>query len=104
MDSSYSTVMSKLHFLVYGETQHYEPIDTSKYLKDMEKAFFDVPAFKNLSQKYKLEDLSTNENKLTAEDITTKYLYLYIFLDLMYDRIKNSKEEKEKLYNRINSL
>jgi hypothetical protein len=104
MDSSYSAVMSKLHFLVYGEVQHYEPIDTSKYLKDMERAFFDVPAFRSLSEKYKLEDLSTNENKLTAEDVTTKYLYLYIFLELMYDRIKNSKEEKEKLYNRINSL
>jgi hypothetical protein len=103
-DSSYSAVMSKLHFLVYGETQHYPPIDTSRYLKDMENAFNGIPAFRNLSKKYKLEDLSLNENRLTAEDITTKYLYLYIFLELMYDRIKSSKAEKEKLYNRINNI
>jgi hypothetical protein len=104
MDSSYSAAMGRLHFLVYGETHYYEPIDTSKYLKEMERAFLGVPAFRSLSQKYKLEDLSTNDNKLTAEDITTKYLYLYIFLDQMYDRLKNSKEEKDKLYNRIKYL
>jgi hypothetical protein len=103
-DSSYSAVMSKLHFLVYGETQDYPPIDTSKYLEEMERAFMGVPAFSNLSKKWKLEDLSTNESKLTADDITTKYLYLYIFLELMYDRIKNSKEEKEKLYSRISGI
>lgn len=104
MDSSYSAVMSKLHFLVYGEARDYEPVDTSKYLADMEKAFLGVPSFRNLAKKFKLEELSTNDNKLTVEDITGKYLYLYIFLELMYDRLKNSKEEKEKLYRRIEAL
>jgi hypothetical protein len=103
-DSSYSAIMSKLHFLLYGETQHYAPIDTTKYIEDMKSAFMDVPSFRSLAQKYKLEDLSTNENKLTAEDITTKYLCLYIFFELMYDRIKSSKEEKNKLYSRINDI
>ena len=103
-ESSYSEVMGKLHYLVYGETQYYPSIDTSEYLEEMERAFVSIPAFKNLSKKYKLEDLSTNENRLTEEDITTKYLYLYIFLEMMYDRIKSSKEEKEKLYDRINTI
>jgi hypothetical protein len=104
MDSSYSAVMGKLHFLVYGETRDYEPVDTSRYLAEMESAFMDVPAFKSLFEKYKLEDLSTNENKLTPEDLSTKYLYLYIFFELMYDRLKNSKEEKDKLYSRISDI
>jgi hypothetical protein len=104
MDASYETVMSTLHFLVYGETQHYPPVDTAKYLEEMERAFVEVPAFANLAKKYKLEDLSTNENKITAEDITTKYLYLYIFFELMYDRIKNSEAEKDKLYGRIKDI
>jgi hypothetical protein len=103
-DTSYSAAMSKLHFLVYGEAREYPPIDTSKYLEEMGRAFFDVPAFRSLSKKYNLEDLSTNENKLTSEDITTKYLYLYIFFELMYERIKSSKEEKDKLYSRIKAL
>jgi len=103
-DASYSATMSRLHFLVYGEEQHYPPVDTARYLAEMERSFFGVPVFKNLSVKYDLEDLSTNESKLTAEDIETKYLCLYIFLELMYERLKNSKEEKEKLYRRIGSL
>ena len=78
-ESSYSEVMGKLHYLVYGETQYYSPIDTSEYLEEMERAFVSIPAFKNLSKKYKLEDLSTNENRLTEEDITTKYLYYISF-------------------------
>lgn len=102
--SSYATIMSRLHFLVYGETRHYEPVDTERYLREMERAFRGVPAFADLARKYTLEDLSTNENKLTSEDVTTKYLYLYIFLELMYDRIKTSEEEKDKLYGRIKDL
>lgn len=104
MDSSYSAVMGRLHFLLYGETREYPPIDTTRYREDMERAFLGVPEFRSLSQKYRLEDLSTNENKLTEEDITTKYLYLYIFFELMYDRLKNNKEEKEKLYDRIKAI
>lgn len=102
--SSYSEVMGTLHRLVYGEEQHYPPIDTSGYLEEMKRAFFGIPAFEKLSRKYTLEDLSTNENRLTEEDITTKYLYLYIFLEMMYDRIKHSKAEKDKLYARIGDV
>lgn len=60
MDSSYPATMSKLHLLVYGEARDYPPVDTSRYLAEMERAFMDVPAFKSLFEKYKLEDLSTN--------------------------------------------
>lgn len=102
--SSYSEVMGRLHELVYGETQHYPPIDTSEYLEEMKRAFFSIPAFAKLAKEYGLEELSTNENRLTEADITTKYLYLYIFLEKLYDRIKHSKQEKDKLYARIDSI
>ena len=103
-ESSYSEIMGKLHRLVYGETQHYPPIDTSAYLAEMERAFFEIPAFRRLAEKYGLEDLSTNENRLTKEDITTKYLYLYIFFEMLYDRVKHSKAEKDRLYARLESV
>jgi len=102
--SSYSEVMGKLHRLVYGEEQYYPPIDTAPYLEEMKRAFFSIPAFERLAKKYELKDLSTNENRLTEDDLTTKYLYLYIFLEMMYDRIKHSKAEKQKLYERIDSI
>jgi hypothetical protein len=104
MDSSYSTVMSRLHLLVYGEARDYEPVDTAKYLAEMQRAFAGVPTFRSLARRYELADLSTNEHKLTPEDLTTKYLYLYIFLELMYERIQASEAEKERLYRRIEAL
>lgn len=97
-------MLSKLHKLVFGQTYDYGLIDINPYMNDTLQLFNQNPVFSKLSETYSLQDLSLNTDQITSDDIKMKYIYIYIFLDLLYFKVRNDVKAKEDLYNRINFI
>lgn len=99
--------LNKLHNYLFGEVppeNKYSEIDFEKYNQDMIKIIESVPQFKHLIKTFPLSDLSVSDNKISPEIIKEKYLPLYIFLEILYDDIRNDPDAKDRLYSRINHI
>ncbi len=98
----YHNRLNQLHQELYNEVHDFGTIDTKPYLETVKKIFHANPVFNKLSEKYQLSDLSLDNDKIITMDMVEKYIYIYIYLELLYEKIRNNKEEKDKLYDRIN--
>jgi len=101
---SNNSILNQLHSMLYGESHDYGNIDIGPYVQEAEQIFNQNPVFKKLSGQFSLSDLSVGSEQITEVDIATKYIYLYIFLELIYQKVRSDPAEKDKLYDRINHL
>lgn len=95
-------ILEQLHFELYGEHQAYYVSDIMPHVQKVQQILSDTFAFKALSETYGLSDLSVGQEHLDQSDLMSKYIYLYIFLDILYDKVRQDPAEKAKLYDRIN--
>jgi len=87
-------ILDEIYFRITSENINWSIINKKKYYKELEKILFSNKIFYDLSKKYKYEDIFLNK-KLILE----KYIYVYIFFEILYERIKDSTELKNKVFN-----
>jgi len=97
-------ILEQLHFELYGEHRAYDAVDIKPYVKEVMEIFGQNFAFGELAQTYGLEELSVGGDHLDRTDLLLRYIYLYIFLSMLYDRVRDSPAEKARLYDQINHL
>ena len=85
--------LSKLYKKITNKSIEWNLIDKNKYFEQFVKMTKSNPIFKKLCKKYNLEDICLNK-----EIIYNKYIYIYIFFDIIYDEIKDSDELKNKIF------
>lgn len=90
-------LLGKLHMGLYQETHDFSNVDIDYYIKNIEYMASDIPPFNELSKKYTLKDASL------SDELLLRYLSMYIYLEYLYDRVQNDKNEKDKLYDKIHS-
>jgi hypothetical protein len=101
-------MLKEIHKSIYGDQEvasinTFKESEKEKYILEAQQTFFDNPIFNTLSQKYTLKDLSS-DNKITLDSIYDKYVYIYIYLDLIYKHITASKNNKWQAIKNIKYL
>jgi len=85
--------LSELYKKITSKSIEWDLIDKKKYYNQFIKITNANPIFKKLCKKYNLEDVS-----LDKEIICSKYIYVYIFFDILWDKISDSNELKTKIF------
>ena len=85
--------LSKLYKQITNEYIDWSQINKDKYLTKFIQSTKSNPIFNKLCKKYKLKDILLNE-----DIIKNKYIYVYIFFDILWEKIKNSSELKNKIF------
>lgn len=93
MEKEINKNLSKLYKKITGESIKWEEIDKDKYITKFTLTLKSNPIFSKLCKKYKLNDISVNE-----DIFNNKCIGVYIYFDILWDKIKDSDELKNKIF------
>lgn len=85
--------LSKLYKKITNKKFEWKKIDENRYFDQFIETVKLNPIFNKLYKKYDQKDIFTNKDK-----ILNNYIYVYIFFDVLWEDIKESKELKNKIF------